>query len=428
MINRRHFGQVVGGIAAGVYGLPTFAAESTAATEKIVIGVMGVHGRGRAHTQGFSALPNCEVAYVCDVDSRALEPAQAIALKNQDRKPKAINDFREMLDDKSVDAIAIAAPNHWHAPATILACNAGKHVYVEKPCSHTAEEGELAVAAARKHDRVVTMGNQRRSRATMMEAIKRVHDGELGEVRYSRTWYTNRRGAIGAGKVTEPPSWLDYALWQGPVTERPYKDNITPYNWHWHWHWGNGELGNNGVHFLDIARWGLQVDYPTQVTSAGGRFRFNDDQETADTHLATFIFGSGEKRRMITWESLSWSPYGHGGSRNGISFHGDKASMELLDSGYKIYDMQNKLVEEKKGTGGDAEHFGNFIDCIRSGERPNSDIEGGHKSTLLCHLGNIALRTQSTLQVNPKDGHILENPKAAALWSKDYRKGWEPTV
>jgi predicted dehydrogenase len=390
----------------------------------MVVGVMGVNGRGQALAQNFAGRQSVDVAYICDVDSRAIDKTIASLKDRQRRVPEGVRDFRRILDDGGVDALVVATPNHWHAPATILACDANKHVYVEKPCSHTAEEGELAVLAARKHQRVVTMGTQRRSQVIMVEAMTRLHQGDLGEIRYARCWYFNRRPTIGVGRISEPPAWLDYELWQGPAPRRGYKDNLIHYNWHWHWHWGNGELGNNGVHALDLARWGMQVDFPTRVTSAGGRYRFDDDQETPDTHVVTLEFGE----RAIMYEGLSWSPTGPPGSGFGISFHGDKGTMELVDGGYRIFDMQKKLIAESAGSGGDREHIDDFLRCIREGGRPTADIEQAHRSTLLCHLGNIAHRVGRALTIDASNGHIVNDPPAAALWGREYAPGWRPTV
>ncbi len=422
MVDRRAFLETTAGVAAGVAVFSQSQAKAAeSANEKIRVGIMGVNGRGRALAAGFVAQPNCEVAYIADVDSRAIPRAVELVKAKQKQAPQGVEDFRRILDDKTVDALIVAAPNHWHAPATILGCSAGKHVYVEKPCSHTAEEGELAVAAARKHKRVVTMGTQRRSYPMLIEAIGRIHNGVLGKTHYARSWYNNRRGTIGTGEVVAPPSWLNYELWQGPAPDRPYKSNLVHYNWHWHWHWGNGELGNNGVHALDVARWGMQVDYPSQVSSGGGRFRFSDDQTTPDTHLVTYTF----KDATIMWEGLSWSPLGVHNTRFGVSFHGEKGSMVVTDQDYAIFDMKGKEIERKTGTRGDAPHFANFLDCIRTGAKPNADIEIAHKSTLLCHLGNIAHRTSSTLTCDPRNGHIVNNRPAEQLWGRDYRKGFE---
>lgn len=425
-VNRRSFirNSAVAVSAASMVWSSTTPASASSPLNKLVVGVMGVNGRGSSLARGFAQQKDCEIAYVCDVDERALEKGVGAVKGIQDRVPETIRDFRKMLDDKSVDILVVAAPNHWHAPATILGCSAGKHVYVEKPCSHTAQEGEWAVAAARKNNRVVTMGSQRRSYPILREAIDKLHSGAIGKLLFARSWYSSRRGDIGFGKQVDVPNWLDYQLWQGPCTDKPYKDNLIHYNWHWHWHWGNGELGNNGVHALDVARWGMNVDYPSRVTSAGGRYRWVDDQETADTHVVSFEFG----KSLITWEGLSWSPQGPMDGQFGVTFHGEEGTMYVYDAGYKIYDMMRKLSDQKDGSAGDAEHFDNFLKCIREGGKPNADIEDAHKSTLLCHLGNIALRTGRTLNTDPQNGHILQDEEAAKMWSKEYRSGWEPVV
>jgi predicted dehydrogenase len=391
----------------------------------LTVGVMGVNGRGTGLAQGFMAQKNVEIAYVCDVDSRALARVVELVGNKQMKKPQGIVDVRKMLDDKSLDILVCAAPNHWHAPATILGCNAGKHVYVEKPCSHNANEGELAIAVARKNDRVVTMGTQRRSWPAIQEGIAKLHDGAIGRLMYARTWYNAKRPSIGVGKPADVPSWLNYELWQGPAPQKPFKDNLIHYNWHWHWNWGCGELGNNGIHGLDVARWGMQVDYPIHVSSSGGKYRWDDDQETPDTHVVAFDFPD---KKTITWEGLSWSPLGPMDDGFGVTFHGEKGSMAILGSGYKIYDLGNKEIAAKGGDGGDSVHVANFIDCVRNAKRPNADIEEAHKSTLLCHLGNIAHRTGRVLKTDPKNGRILEDAEAMKLWGREYQPGWEPVV
>ena len=393
--------------------------------EKVVLGIMGVNGRGTNIARGMMAASNAEIAYICDVDERASARVSALVSDDQQIKPKVVSDFRRILDDQAVDALIVAAPNHWHAPATILGCAAGKHVYVEKPCSHTPEEGELAVAAARKHDRIVQMGSQRRSWPGIVEAIGKIHAGEIGDVLYARTWYNNRRASIGHGKNTEVPEWLDWDLWQGPATRGEFKDNLLHYNWHWHWHWGNGELGNNGVHFLDLARWGMKVKYPTRITAGGGKYRHDDDQETPDTMMVTYDF---PEKKTITWEGLSWSPMGPNDSNVGVSFHGTEGTLVIRGSGYTIFDMKSKEVGTGTGESGDKDHFADFLDATRTGRLPNADIEKAHRSTLLCHLGNIAYRTGSVLTTDPTNGHIQDNESAEQLWSKEYAAGWKPKV
>ncbi len=425
-IHRRHFleSSVAGGAALAFSSQVLLAQDSP--SERVVIGVMGL-SRGQALATGFAKLPGVEVKYVCDVDkNRAASGAQSVA-NIAGKAPQAITDFRRILDDKEVDALACAAPNHWHAPATILACKAGKHVYVEKPCSHNPREGELMVEAARKYNRAVQMGTQRRSSVQTREAIQALHEGVIGRVYCARSYYNNARGPVGVGKPATPPSHLDYELWQGPAPRMPYLDNRIHYNWHWFWHWGNGELGNNGVHALDICRWGLQVDFPIRVTSSGGRYRFDDDQETPDTHLAAFEFA---EEKQISWQGLSCNR--HETNSGFVTFFGEKGALELSGNGaYKIYDERNQVIKDVKGGGvGEMEHFANFVAAIRN-DKPldlAAEIAEGHKSTLLCHLGNIAHRTNRTLVCDPTNGHIQGDDEAMQYWSREYAPGWEPTL
>lgn len=282
------------------------------------------------------------------------------------------------------------------------------------------------VAAARKHNRCVQMGSQRRSGDGLQRAMAELKDGVIGRVYLTRAWYFSVRGSLGTGKQADPPANLDYDLWQGPAPRTPYIDNRVHYNWHWFWQWGNGELGNNGIHTLDICRWGLGVDYPVRVTSSGGRYRFDDDQETPDTHTVCFEFDNDSK---AVWEGISCNRHGSGF----VSFYGENGAMDVDQAGgYKIYDgPKDKLLREEKGTTrGDNEHFVNLLDAIRNDDptRLNSEIEIGHKSTLLCHLGNIAHRTDRVLNCDPKNGHILKDEEAAGLWKRDYEPGWEPKV
>ncbi|MCI0746496.1 MAG: Gfo/Idh/MocA family oxidoreductase, partial [Verrucomicrobia subdivision 3 bacterium] len=402
-------------------GFPAIqAAESPG--DRLFVGVMGL-GRGLDHVNALLQLSNVEIAYLSDIDDQRMEKAARVVSAKQERKPQLARDFRRILEDKSINALFIAAPNHWHAPATILACSAGKHVYVEKPGSHNAREGGLMVEAARKHKRVVQMGNQRRSWPAMIEAIEKLRDGVIGKVLYARTWYNNARGSIGRGKQVPVPAHLDYSLWQGPAPERPYVDNLVHYNWHWRWHWGGGELANNGIHALDLARWGLGVDYPKRVSYNGGRYHFDDDQETPDTGTAVFDFGE----RGAAWDCSSCHPRREE-QLAFVTFYGEKGSLANKGNGYKIYDPNGKEVGSGSGSGGDRGHIQNFLDCIRNGQKPNSDIAEGQKSTLLCHLGNIAYRTGRTLSIDQQNGHIIGDKEAEKLWGREYRPGWEPKL
>jgi predicted dehydrogenase len=391
------------------------------------VAVIGCNGRGMNHIAALLTLPQAEIACICDVDSRAIDKGIAAVAKTQSRPPKGVKDLRHVMDDKGIDAVTIATPDHWHTPATILACAAGKHVYVEKPGSHDGNESELVVAAARKYKRVVQMGNQRRSWPWVQEAILTLQAGELGKLSFARCWYMNHRGSIGRGQPAPVPEWLDYTLWQGPAPEFPYQSNVIHYNWHWFWRWGTGELGNNGVHSLDLARWGLGLDMPRRVTCGGGRYHYNDDWETPDTTIATFDFGD----KGVVWGGQSCDPRGFEGASFGVDFFGEKGSMAVT-TGAKIYDLNDKLVREipagRKGSYSyDPLHFANFLDCIREGKSLNADIEEGQKSTLMCHLGNIAWRTGHTINYDSSRG-ITGDADATALWKRTYREGWEPKV
>jgi predicted dehydrogenase len=390
--------------------------------EQVVVGVMGL-SRGRALALAFHRQPNVWVKYVCDPDRRRAAAA-AEELGKLGAKTQPTGDFRTILDDPQVHALVVATPDHWHAPAGILACAAGKHVYVEKPCSHNPAEGELLVAAAKKYQRCVQMGNQRRSWPAIQEAMQRLKEGVIGRVVVARTWYNAQRGPIGRLREAPVPDWLDWDLWQGPAPRVPYREGIVHYNWHWFWHWGTGEIGNNGVHGIDLARWGLGVDYPEMVTSGGGKLYFDDDQETPDTQVVTYLFG----RKMIIFECRNWHRRGFEGEMFGATFFGEQGSLVITGGGYKVFDRQDKLIEERSGPGGDAEHIANFLAAIREGTPLNSEILEGHKSTLLCHLGTIAQRVGRTLRCRSEDGHIIGDDEAEKLWRREYQPGWEPKV
>jgi predicted dehydrogenase len=423
--------------------LPGFSAKSYAkilgANEKIAVAAMGVNSRGLAVAQNFASQTNCEVLHICDVDSRAAKICIDEVSKIQKQKPKDTPDFRKALEDKDVDVLIVTAPDHWHAPAGLLACAAGKHVYLEKPCSHNPKEGEMLVQSAKKYNRVMQMGNQRRSWPNVAQAIKELHAGVIGRPYYAKTWYTNNRLSIGIGKKVTVPSWLNFDLWQGPAPRMPFQDNLIHYNWHWFWHWGTGEALNNGTHMVDLARWGLGVDFPSKVNSSGGRYRYQDDWETPDTQLISMEFAN---KSLITWEGRSCNGKLDEENSVGVLFYAENGSM-LIGSGnaYKIFDLKNKLIKEVKNDFEidprnlqnpsqqlDALHIQNLFDGIRKGTPLISDIDGGYKSTLLMQLGNIAQRTGRTLNIDSNNGHIVNDDNAMKYWSRSYEPGWEPKV
>jgi predicted dehydrogenase len=449
-INRRKFLKRAGTAGVGL-GMISYlgpiaraqaapSANTLGANDKITVAVIGTNGRGLAHVQCLTTgLPNVEVAYICDVDDRAIAKGIKETLKRQSSEPRGMKDFRKVLADKSLDAVTIATPDHWHTPMAIMALAAGKHVYVEKPCSHNPREGELLIAAVAKSGRVCQMGNQRRSFPTMHEAMKELHGGIIGELNFARAWYTNKRPSIGHGQPAPVPEWLDYDLWQGPAPRRPFVDNLIHYNWHWHWHWGTGEALNNGTHEVDVCRWALGVDWPSRVTSNGGRYYFQDDWETPDTQVIAWDY---PEKKSITWEGRSCNGYPVEGLERGALVFGTKGVALLENANYTIFDTHRKVIKSARadvkadptntvsasGIELDQLHVKNFLDCVRTGAAPNSPISEGHKSVAMLQLGNIAWRKGRELNCDPANGHIQNDPDAAALWQREYEPGWEPKV
>ncbi|MFN2570992.1 MAG: Gfo/Idh/MocA family protein [Gemmatimonadales bacterium] len=407
-------------------------------SEKMVVAVMGLNGRGMVHANAFARGPNTTLAYLCDVDSNVLSKALAEVTKLQSPPPKTVTDFRRILDDQSVDAIAIATPDHWHTPATILALDAGKHVYVEKPSGHDPREDELIVAAARKHPRLrVQLGTQARSGPHFIEVHDAVRGGAIGTPYLARAWYANNRTGIGKGKLVPVPPNLDYELWQGPAPRTPYRDNVIHYNWHWFTNWGTGEICNNGTHEIDVGRWILGVDYPTSVASTGGRFHYPDDWQFPDTQEATFVF-DGDK--SIIWQGQSCNGLELYQRSRGTAVLGTNGSVVVDRDGYVFYDLKNKIVKQlaaaPKGdalnTVGDdwltQLHQDNFTNAVRTGSKLSAPIEDGAKTGTLCHLGTIAQQVGRRLTTDPRNGHILNDEAAARRWSREYDPRWKPVV
>lgn len=425
-------------VAGGV--LPQFSARSygriLGSNDTLNVSMMGVNSRGKALAKNFASQEKCNVIHVCDVDSRAIANCMIGLKERQTIKAKAYTDFRQSIESYDVDALVIAAPDHWHAPASLMAMEAGKHVYVEKPCSHNPSEGEILVKAATKYGKVIQMGNQRRSWPNVIEGINALKNGAIGRIYFGKGWYTNNRPSIGIGRNTEVPHWLDWDLWQGPAPRKLFKDNLIHYNWHWHWHWGTGEALNNGTHMIDLLRWGMDLDYPSKVNSNGGRYRYKDDWETPDTQIINLDFDEG---KSMSWEGRSCNGKKIEGSSVGVLFYGENGSL-LIPGGnsYTIFDLDNNIIKEVKDNREidsrnlnnpaeqlDALHIRNMFDAILNNTKLNADIDSGHKSTLLVQLGNISQRVGRTLNINSKNGHIIEDENAQKLWKRSYEKGWE---
>jgi predicted dehydrogenase len=392
--------------------------------EKVRVAIMGLRTRGKQLAGPFAAVPGVEITHLIDPDPGMVKGAMD-ALKNPTSPPKVETDIRKVLEDKSVTALVVSAPDYWHALATVWAAERGKHVYVEKPVSHNLIEGRRMVEAARKYKVVIQAGTQRRSQPSVAAAREYVRAGKLGKVAFARAWIAGGRPNIGHAKPEAPPAGVDYDLWLGPASGEFTKNRFHS-NWHWFWDLGTGELGNNGIHGLDLARNVLGVEAPTKVSCAGGKFYYDDDQQTPDTQIATFDFptGPGTTGCTLVWEHRVWERKGQGpeGQGYGITIHGDKGTM--------LFDGDAWTVRGGDGASQKPEgdmvgmHVRNFVESIRGNEKPNAEIEIGHASTRLCHLGNLAYRSGRTLTFDAKT-ETTDSPEANKLLGREYRKGFE---
>ena len=442
METRRNFLKktAAGSAALGLHGAlfpSTGLARILGANEKVVCACIGIRSRGKAHVLAINAYPNAFLKYNCDVDDAILEEHNAWCEEHIGRVPQVEKDFRRILDDPEVDAVFIATPEHWHAPMTIMALQAGKHVYIEKPCSHNLLENEMLVAAQKKYGKVVQMGNQQRSAETSINAIREIREGVIGRVYKGEAWYSNNRESIGRGKEAPIPAGLDWELWQGPAPRTAYRDNVHPYNWHWFRAWGTGEIHNNGTHEIDICRWALGVGFPLGVSSFGGKFAHDDDWEFPDTQQVTYAFGNGS---FLTWTSHSRGIMKPERQGRGVTLYGEKGTIELSRNDYKLYDLGGRPLKieferelsattDTQGIGSlDVAHVANFFDAIRTGATLKAPIDDASISTHLCHLGNLAQDAGHTLEIDPETGKVTNDRGALKQWGREYEKGWEPKV
>jgi len=437
MVTRRAF---LDTLAVGAAGL---AVSSTAksygqimgSNDRLNFAIIGLHSRAYAHLSALKANKDtARVAYVCDVDTTIMKKFADDTQRELGYAPSVDQDFRNILEKKEIDAITIATPDHWHAPMSIRGLQAGKHVYVEKPCSHNPAEGALLVQAQKKYGKLVQMGTQQRSSAHTIEIVNKIHDGLIGRAYYAKAWYSNVRKSIGVGKEAPVPQQLNWDLWQGPAPRRAYKDNVQPYNWHWFKIYGTGETLNNGTHEIDVCRWALGVDYPHSISSAGGRYHFKDDWQFYDTLVTSFNY----EDKMISWECKCCQGMKFYDRDRGSVIMGTTGSVLVDRDGYEIYDLKgNKTKEFKTGgetsssdlTGRDSmtdAHFANFIAGVRKGEKLNAPVSIGNVAVTMLQLSNVAWEVNRELQLDTSNAHILNNPEAMKYWGREYEKGWEP--
>ena len=423
-------------------GSAAFSAKSYAniigANERLNVAIAGLGRRLGAYYEPIGLKSsNVNLLYLCDAMESQMPKAAKNFQKYIDYSPKLEQNVLKVMDDKEVDCMIIATPDHWHAPGTWLALERGKNVYVEKPCSHNPYEGELLIALQKKYNKVVQMGNQQRSAPESQEIIKAIHDGAIGKAYMAKAFYSNSRGVVPNPVVAPAPAGLNWDMFQGPAPRRAYTHDTWDYNWHWYgWEYGTAETGNNATHELDVARWALQVDYPSEVLVTADKRHFADDGWVMyDTMDATFKFGEGS---VIQWDGKSRNSYKTYGSDRGTIIYGTEGSVYVDRGGYKQFDRSGKEVKSNMsggneagtalGGGGDMStiHIVNFFNAVRGLEKQNSNIEEGAVSTLLCHLANISYRTGENLICDPSNGHIKNSKKASALWSRAYETGWEP--
>jgi predicted dehydrogenase len=426
-VNRRTFLKSSLGSLAGLSAL-SYGRAADAPNGKVVLALIGigstvpgsVGGRGRQLLRPFGSFKDVDIAYLCDIDENFYSLGQKILADQGRREARVEKDLRRVLQAKDVDAVVVATPDHWHALATIWACQAGKHVYVEKPASHNLVEGRRMVEAARKYGRVVQLGTQSRSSASLARAAELVRSGKLGKTPSARAWIGGSRPSIGKEKDAAVPPGVDYDLWLGPAPERSFNPNRFHYRWHWNWDYGTGELGNNGIHALDRLRWILGLDAPTRIVAGGGKLFYGDDQQTPDTMAVTFDFPAC----CVTWEHRVWSK----GTGEGAVIYGENGTLVFDREGWHVekgIEASDKGDDKDRGVEGSI-HQRNFIDCVKASSgttvtRPNAHIEEGHKSTRLCHLGNIAYRTGRALRFDAQSETCLDDAETNILLGRSYR-------
>ena len=430
-IDRRQFLQesaIAAGLAATVAAATTGTARAANPTPRrsadpLRVAVIGVRGRGMEHIKGFGDVPDAKVVAICDVDKNVIGPAMKAVESNYGAAPKYYQDLRELLDSDEVDAVSIATPNHWHSLAAIWACQAGKDVYVEKPVSHNVVEGRRLVEIAEKTGRIVQTGTQCRSNKGIQDAVAFLRSGKLGKIYMAKGLCYKPRGSIGTDQVSQPPEGLDYDLWCGPAKKLPYSENMLHYNWHWYWNTGNGDLGNQGIHQMDIARWGLdKSEFPRAVSATGGRFGYDDDGETPNTEQVHLEYDDC----LLQFEVRGLPTNDEQGVRVGDIFYGPEGILAISSyTTWKTFWGHN--MEPGEGGHGGGDHYANFVEAVRSRDPKQlaAPILEGHLSSALCHLGNISYRLGRKLAINPSTESFVNDPEADAMLTREYRPGFE---
>lgn len=439
MITRREF---LDKVAIGTAGL---ALSSTAksygqimgSNDRLNFAVIGLNSRAYAHLSALKAnKANARISHVCDVDSAILARFAAAVQKQMGQAPATDRDFRNILALKEIDAITIATPDHWHAPMAILALQAGKNVYVEKPCSHNPGEGAMLVEAQKKYGKLVQMGTQQRSSPHTIEVVDKIHNGLIGRAYFAKAWYSNTRKSIGYGQVMPVPPQLDWDLWQGPAPRQAYRNNVQPYNWHWFRTWGTGEALNNGTHEVDVCRWALGVDFPDRITAQGDRYAFKDDWQFYDTLTTSFTYPD----KMIAWECKCCNGMKYYNRDRGSTIAGTNGTVLVDRGGYEVYDLNgNKISERKAGqasssadlVGADSMtdlHFANFIAGIQHGARLNAPVSVGNIAVTMLQLTNIAWEVKRELLLDTSNAHVQNDPAVMKMWNRTYEKGWAPHI
>ncbi len=420
---RRAFLQQSASLGIGLSLTSGLSGNVFAANDKISVACIGVRGRGNSVMNSFAAEPDCEITHICDVRKPVREQRGAEMKNKTGRMPKLVNDYRTLLNDKSVDVFMVATPDHWHALLTIDGCLADKDVYVEKPASHNILEGKTAVAAARKRGRMVQMGTQIRSASFLQEAVDYVKSGALGKVIYGKAWETSRNSAVHLSPDSKPPTGLDYELWQGPAPERSYNKSIVGSAWRWLFDYGTGDRGNDGVHRIDYCRYMMGLEgMPETICCSGGKFFFKDDQQWPDTMLIHYEYPG----KVLQYEMRLWSRPKLFGATEGAAVYGENGWVLLTNTSWKAYDAAGKLVKQGSSDVGQQAHIRNFLDAVRSRKREslNQEIYSGHVSTVMCHAGNISWRTGKKLRFDAKT-ETFDVKEANQYVGREHRKGFE---